>query len=109
MIFPCSGGSDVGELSDKAARLLGKSCGKSMYCLAGIGGKVAPIINNTKLADNIIVIDGCPVECAKKTLESAGINEFQYFRLDELGFAKGHTTIDDCNIEKVVDLINTPK
>ena len=35
LIFPCSGGSDVGELSDRAARKMAK-CGQAkMFCLAG--------------------------------------------------------------------------
>lgn len=66
LIFACSGGADVGHLSDLAARKMMKDgCGK-MFCLAGIGGDVEGIIKTTQDADKILAIDGCPVDCAKK-------------------------------------------
>ena len=37
LIFPCSGGSDVGALSDLAARQMTRDGTGKMYCLAGIG------------------------------------------------------------------------
>jgi hypothetical protein len=43
-IFPCSGASDVGGLSDQAARQMTKEGTGKMYCLAGI-------LDNTPLLD----------------------------------------------------------
>ena len=37
--FPCSGASDVGGLSDQAARQMALDGTGKMYCLAGIGGR----------------------------------------------------------------------
>ena len=37
LVFPCSGGSNVGELADRAARQLEQDGTAKMYCLAGIG------------------------------------------------------------------------
>ena len=37
LIFPCSGGSDVGEITDRAARKVTIEGAGKMYCLAGIG------------------------------------------------------------------------
>lgn len=34
-------------------------------------------------------IDGCPVDCARKTLEAAGLNPDQYLRITDCGFVKG--------------------
>ena len=39
LIFPCSGASDVGGLSDQAARQMTKDGTGKMYCQAGIGGR----------------------------------------------------------------------
>ena len=40
LVFPCSGASDVGGLSDRAARQMTLDQTGKMYCLAGIGGRV---------------------------------------------------------------------
>ncbi|MHC4060784.1 MAG: putative zinc-binding protein, partial [Planctomycetota bacterium] len=50
LIFACSGAADVGEISDKAARKLTEDGAGKMFCLAGIGGKVEPIISAAKSA-----------------------------------------------------------
>ncbi len=98
LIFACSGGADVGDLSDRAARQMMKDgCGK-MFCLSGLGGGVTNIINITKNADTILVIDGCPVDCAKKTMQNSGINEFKHFQITSLGFEKGSTVVDENSI-----------
>ena len=99
LIFACSGGADVGALSDLAARqMMADGCGK-MFCLAGIGGQVPGILKTTEDADAILVIDGCPVDCAKKTLEQAGINNFAHFQVTALGFEKGKTPVNESAIQ----------
>ena len=60
-----------------------------MYCLAGIGGRVHGIMANTRAAARVLVIDGCPQECARKTMELAGFKDFQHLELAEMGFKKG--------------------
>jgi len=99
LIFSCSGGSDVGGLSDRSARqLTSKGVGK-MYCLAGIGGSVKTILETTSAAERIITIDGCPMDCAKKTLEAADFVPTLHIRLNELGFKKGNSPTTDKNID----------
>lgn len=108
LIFPCSGGSDVGELSDRAARKMAK-CGKAkMFCLAGIGAHVTGIIESAKAGKKIIAIDGCAVSCAKKTLEHAGF-KVMAFNLKNMGFEKGKTSVNDGSIDKVVSKITGGK
>ena len=41
LIFACSGGADVGELADQAARTMTRNGQGKMFCLAGIGGRVS--------------------------------------------------------------------
>ena len=104
LIFPCSGGSDVGELSDRVARKMAK-CGQAkMFCLSGIGAHVPGMIESTKAANKLIAIDGCPVSCSKKTLEHAGF-KVMAFNLKDMGFEKGKTKINDENIEKAASKI----
>lgn len=103
LIFACSGGADVGHLSDAAARkMMNDGCGK-MFCLAGIGGNVPGILKTTEDADVILAIDGCPVDCAKKSLERAGIQNFKHMQVTALGFEKGATAVNEATVNKVAD------
>lgn len=108
LVFPCSGGSDVGELSDRAARKMAK-CGQAkMFCLSGIGAHIPGMIESAKAANKLIAIDGCPVSCSKKTLEHAGFKVIT-FNLKDMGFDKGKTKVDDESIDKVLSKITGGK
>jgi uncharacterized metal-binding protein len=48
------------------------------------------MIESTKAGKMLIAIDGCPVGCAKKTLEHAGFNVDEYVQVTELGIEKNH-------------------
>lgn len=100
-IFTCSGASDTGELTDRAARKMTREGLGSMYCLAGIGGKVSGILKTTKFAQAILAIDGCPLSCTKRTLENAGFKNILHIQLAELGMIKGKTTVNENNICRV--------
>lgn len=83
--------------------MLGREGIGKMFCLAGLGGKVEAILNSTRKAERILVIDGCPQQCARKTLEQAGIAKFQSLELSTLGLTKGKSPATDENIRKVAD------
>ena len=102
-IFPCSGASDVGGLSDQAARQMAKDGTGKMYCLAGIGGRVEGIMANTRAAGRIVVIDGCEQECARKTMEQAGFSGFQHLKLAGLGLHKGSSPVTEERIRLIAD------
>lgn len=104
LIFACSGAADVGKLSDLAARELTAAGVGKMFCLAGIGGRVSGIMATTEAAQAILAIDGCPLDCAKKTLENAGFTKFEYIRLSDLGMEKGKTAVTDEAVAQVVGL-----
>jgi len=103
LIFSCSGGADVGALSDRAARELSREGAGKMFCLAGIGGRVPGILMSTEAASKILAIDGCPLDCARKSLEQAGIANFEHLRLTDLGLAKGSSEVSEENISRVVE------
>ncbi len=101
LIFSCSGAADVGALADQAARKLTKEGAGKMFCLAGIGGRVSGIMKSTEAAASILAIDGCALDCTKKSLEEAGFKQFNHIRLADLGFEKGKTEVDAESIAKV--------
>ena len=89
LIFPCSGAADVGEVADQVARKLTREGAGKMYCLAGVGGHVEDMIANVQTAGKILAIDGCPKDCARKTLEHAGFTNVTHLRLTDMGLQKG--------------------
>lgn len=101
LIFPCSGASDVGGLTDRVARQMTVDMTGNMFCLAGIGGRVEGIMQKTKGAAQVLVIDGCHEECARKTMELAGFKGFQYLNLVTMGFKKGETRVTAARIREV--------
>ena len=102
LIFACSGAADVGQIADIAARKMTKDGAGKMFCTAGLGGRVEPIMKPTASASKILALDGCPLNCVKSSLEQAGFKEFIHLQVTDLGLEKGKTPVTDENIDKVV-------
>jgi len=101
LIFACSGAADVGKIADLSARKLGDDGVGKMFCLAGVGGRVKGIMKTTKAAKAILAIDGCPLHCARNTLERAGFEDFEHLCLADMGMEKGKTPASDKAVAKV--------
>jgi len=91
LVFACSGAADVGAIADQAARKMTKDGVGKMFCLAGIGGRVSGIMATTESAGKILAIDGCPLNCAKNSLDQAGFKTYEHLQLADLGMEKGKT------------------
>ncbi len=98
VVYACSGCSDAGELADRVARELTRAGMAEMSCLAGIGGRVKSTMAKGEKAERILVIDGCPLNCARKTLELAGLKKFDHLGLHELGLRKGNCPVTEEHI-----------
>ena len=57
-------------------------------CTSGIGGRVSGIMKSAEASDKIIVIDGCPLNCARKTLELAGFKVDNHIIISESSESK---------------------
>lgn len=101
LIFSCSGAADVGALADQAARKLTREGRGKMFCLAGIGGRVSGILKTAETAASILALDGCALDCAKKSLEEAGLTRFNHVCLADMGFEKGNTEVSESSIAQV--------
>jgi uncharacterized metal-binding protein len=88
MLLSCSGGSNVGQLSNRAAVELTQEGFGKMFCLAGIGGHISGLVQSAKDAQQIIVIDGCDIGCSKAILKNADVPFKNYVVLTELGIGK---------------------
>lgn len=89
LVLACSGGSNAGQVSNNVMIELDRSGIGNAYCLAGIGAALSGFSESAKAA-RTVVIDGCPVGCAKKTCEKYGIDPSRYFVVTELGITKTH-------------------
>jgi uncharacterized metal-binding protein len=90
MILACSGGSNVGQLSNQAAVELTREGFGKMFCLAGVGGHLGGFVQSAKDVPQMVAIDGCAVGCAKAILERAEVPLKSYVVVSDLGIEKKH-------------------
>jgi len=89
IIYSCSGiGSNVGQLANAAACRLAREGYGGGSCLAGVGGGIEKLVSVGRTADERIVIDGCPVGCAKKIMDDKGLLIDRYVMITDLGITK---------------------
>ena len=88
LIYSCSGCSNVAQLANDIAVKVNSDGIAEMSCIAGIGGKVKSIVKKAKSSRSIIVIDGCPLQCAKECLKSIDIEPTEHIILTDYDFKK---------------------
>jgi uncharacterized metal-binding protein len=88
LIFSRSGGSNVGQIANETAKKLSSQGIGGMSCLAGIGGHISGFAEATREVKKVVAIDGCPVHCARKTLEHAECPVNVHVVVTELGILK---------------------
>ena len=102
VVIACSGACDLGQITDLVARKLRDNKIRKMNCLAAVAADVKPTIEMFKEA-NLLLIDGCAVDCGKKILDKAGIYNYKYLRMTDLGYVKGQTPVNDEVIKTVYE------
>jgi len=107
VVYACSGCSDAGELADRIARQLSRDGAARMSCLAGIGGRVKSLLATAANAERILVIDGCPLNCARHTLQLAGFRDFDHLELHRIGIRKGSCPVTEEKISAGVEAAKT--
>jgi len=105
-VVACSGASNVGQIANQAAIELAQEKVAGFFCLAGVGAHIKGMVKAGKEADLMISIDGCPVQCAAKTLQHAEIEPAIQIIVTDLGIEKSHEMAlekKDCTlvVEKV--------
>lgn len=98
----CSGASNAGEYADKVTRMLDEKGDVNMNCLTKIAIGDLTLIDKYKATGcKAIAVDGCPIHCAKKILETAGINSFLHVTITDMGIKKGSTPVTQEGIESI--------
>jgi uncharacterized metal-binding protein len=102
IIFPCAGQANVGQLTNLAAIQLTEEGYGSIACVALLATGAETIISNALKADEVVILDGCPMLCAKKIAGSQGVAAGQHLVVTELGITKGASkNYTDADIEKI--------
>ena len=89
IIFACAGASKAGQISNEAAVQLTKEGYGNIACTASLAVSTPSIKKKVEAADEVIVIDGCPVGCARQIAERAGVAPDQEIVVTDLGIEKG--------------------
>lgn len=99
-VFACSGAADLGRVSDLVARKLHGDKIRQMKCLAFIGAGIDEMIDSIKDTD-MLVIDGCELDCGRLTMERNGLSGYHHLRLTDLGYKKGQTPVKSKTIDNI--------
>ncbi len=105
LLYACSGAANVAEIADHAARQLTAEGLGQMYCLAGLGAGIGNMIQTARDADLNLVLDGCPLDCARLIFQKAGLTNVKIIRITDQGIAKAKgVKITEEQVQKIVDL-----
>ncbi len=105
LVYACSGAANVAEIADHVARQLTAEGLGSMFCLAGLGAGIPNMLQTAKDADLNLVIDGCPLDCAKLIFQKAGLTNVKIIRVTDHGIEKAKgVKINDEQVQKIVAL-----
>ena len=97
IVAACDGASSTGQIGNEVARLLTKKYPRlvRMCCLAAVAAGSPLHVKIFRNARAVIAINGCPLRCASKVLESRGIKPTYEVVITELGVPKASTLYFD--------------
>lgn len=92
-VYSCSGCSNVAQLANSVAVRLDRSGVAKMSCIAGVGGDVTSLVKVAERSEKILVLDGCPLQCAVHCLKRHNIEPTVHIVLTDFGLVK-NTSVD---------------
>ncbi len=103
IIFPCAGQANTGQISNLAAIQLTEEGYGRIACVALLATGAETLIVNAKNAVEVVILDGCPMACAKKIADARGVMSGQHLIVTELGITKGPSkSYSEGDIETIV-------
>lgn len=88
LIYSCSGCSNVAQLANDIAVKMNTEGIAEMSCIVGVGGKVRSLVKKAQADRPIVVIDGCPLQCAKACLANIDIEPTEHITLTDYDLKK---------------------
>jgi uncharacterized metal-binding protein len=106
LVYSCSGASSAAQMTNHLAVKLDRAGLAEMSCIAGVGGDVKPLVKTAKSGRPMIVIDGCPLQCAAHILRRHNLTPSRHYVLSDYGVDK-HAHQDFCpdEAEKILQRI----
>ena len=89
IIFPCAGQANVGQLTNLAALQLTEEGYGSIACAALLATGAENLVANAMNADEVVILDGCPMLCAQKIAGAHDVPIGQHLVITDLGITKG--------------------
>jgi len=101
----------VAQLANDIAVKINSDGIAEMSCIAGVGGKVKSLVKKARSNRPIVVIDGCPLQCAKECLKNIDIEPNEHIILTDYDLKKKYNVnlrLDDSLdiFEQIVKKIN---
>jgi uncharacterized metal-binding protein len=87
LIFPCCGQANTGQITNAAAIQLDNE-GYGGYACTALLLSSESLVERAKEVDEVVAIDGCGMNCAKKIVEQIGAPVRQHLVVTELGVEK---------------------
>ncbi|MFT4883922.1 MAG: putative metal-binding protein [Natronomonas sp.] len=104
LVYSCSGCSSAAQMANDLAVRLDHEQVAEMSCIAGVGGDVGPLVDTATSGRPMLVIDGCPLECARKSLEQHDVTPDRHVNLAKQGVAKEyHSDYDEDQAAELFD------
>lgn len=95
----------MGQIANAAAYRLAMGGTGKMACLAAVSAGMPGPVTGAKQARMVLAIDGCPVKCARKTLEKADVKVTHHVLVTDLGLKKvDDLEHDEADVDRAVRL-----
>ncbi|PWR71115.1 putative zinc-binding protein [Methanospirillum stamsii] len=88
LLFPCSGQANTGQISNQAAIQLSDEGYGSFVCTALLASGSESLAERARNVNEVVAIDGCGMDCARKILEQEGVPVHQHLVVTDLGVEK---------------------
>lgn len=102
IVYACSGCSSAAQMTNSLALRLDREGIARMSCVAGVGGDVDGLVRTAKSGAPIVVLDGCPLICARRCLARHHVPVHVHMELSEHGVKKrNHQDFDPEQADRI--------
>jgi uncharacterized metal-binding protein len=106
IIVWCAGAANVGQMSNQIAMELAQEGQGRLFCLSGIAAHRSGFVRSVKDAEDMLILDGCPIACAGKIVEHVDATPKNHFIITEFGVEKEmRFDLDRKAMERIKDYI----
>ncbi|WP_293298296.1 putative zinc-binding protein [Pedobacter sp. UBA4863] len=103
IVYSCSGCSNAAQMANYMAVRLDRNNVAEMSCIVGVGGNVKKLVKTAQSGRKMVVIDGCPLACAKACLDNHGLKPDLHMDLSKVGVKKKqHEDFDKAQADELL-------